>query len=137
MRGGGGRRQPAAFITSSWSDADLAARPDLIHVGGPVLTEGRAVIAVLGEGDPAGLIAEIDRIVAAMRSDGTDRRLLSKPLRWPRPQPTHHTMMTGREFGMDSRKQRRHATGALGRVADGRGRRLPEFTAGQLADARS
>ena len=61
----------AAFVTSSWSDADLAARPDLTRVGGPVLTEARPVIAVLGDGDPAGLIAEIDRIVAAMRSDGT------------------------------------------------------------------
>ena len=61
----------AALVTSHWSDADLAARPDLIRVGGPVLTEARPVIAVLGDGDPAGLIAEIDRIVAAMRSDGT------------------------------------------------------------------
>jgi len=61
----------AAFVTSSWSDADLAARPDLIQLGGPVLTEGRAVIAMLGEADPEGLIPEIDRIVAAMRSDGT------------------------------------------------------------------
>lgn len=61
----------AAFVTSQWSDSDLAARPNLIAVGGPVLTEARPVIAVLGDGDPAGLIAEIDRIVAAMRSDGT------------------------------------------------------------------
>ena len=72
MRGGRCRRAAsAAFVTSQWSDADLAARPDLTRVGGPVLTEARPVIAVLGDGDPAGLIAEIDRVVAAMRSDGT------------------------------------------------------------------
>jgi polar amino acid transport system substrate-binding protein len=62
--------ESAALITSSWSDADLAAQPDLTRVGDPVLTEARPVIAMLGDRDP-GLIAEIDRIVAAMRSDGT------------------------------------------------------------------
>lgn len=61
----------AAFVTSAWTDADLAARPDLAPLGGPVLTEARPVIAVLGDTDPAGLIAEVDRTVAAMRSDGT------------------------------------------------------------------
>lgn len=61
----------AALVTSQWSDADLASRPDLVRVDGAVLTEGRPVIAVTGERDPAGLVAEIDRVVAAMRSDGT------------------------------------------------------------------
>jgi polar amino acid transport system substrate-binding protein len=61
----------AALVTAAWSDADLAARPALKRVGGPIFTEGRPVIAVRGERDPAGLLAEIDRILAAMRSDGT------------------------------------------------------------------
>ena len=61
----------AAFITAGWSDADLGARPALKRVGGPIFTEARPVIAVRGERDPAGLIAEIDRIFAEMRSDGT------------------------------------------------------------------
>ena len=61
----------AALITAGWSDADLAARPTLKRVGGSVLTEARPVIATIGERDPAGLIAEMDRIFAAMRSDGT------------------------------------------------------------------
>jgi polar amino acid transport system substrate-binding protein len=61
----------AALVTAGWSDADLAARPALKRVGGPVFTEARPVIAVNGQRDPAGLIAEIDRILAAMRSDGT------------------------------------------------------------------
>jgi polar amino acid transport system substrate-binding protein len=60
-----------AFITSGWSDADLSARPALKPVGGPIFTEARPVIALNGQRDPAGLIAEIDRILAAMRSDGT------------------------------------------------------------------
>jgi ABC-type amino acid transport substrate-binding protein len=64
-------RGSAAFITSTWSDADLAVRPDLVQVDGPLLTEGRPVIAVRGEVDPSDLIAEIDRIVATARSDGT------------------------------------------------------------------
>ncbi len=61
----------AALVTAGWSDADLAARPALKPVGGSALTEARPVIAALGEGDPAGLIAEIDRTLASMRSDGT------------------------------------------------------------------
>ena len=61
----------AALVTSQWSDADLAARPDLERVAGAVVTEARPVIAVIGGRDPAGLVAEIDRVVAAMRSDGT------------------------------------------------------------------
>lgn len=59
-----------AFITAGWSDADLAARPALRRVGEAILTEARPAIAVRGERDPAGLIDEIDRILAAMRSDG-------------------------------------------------------------------
>jgi ABC-type amino acid transport substrate-binding protein len=60
-----------AFITAGWSEADLAARPALMRVGMPILTEGRQVIAVSGQRDPASLITEIDRILAAMLSDGT------------------------------------------------------------------
>lgn len=59
------------FITAAWSDADLAARPELRAVDGPVVTEARGVIALRGERDPTGLISEIDRVIAAMRSDGT------------------------------------------------------------------
>jgi len=60
----------AAFVTAAWSDADLAARPALKRLGGPIFTEARPVIAVLGERDPSDLIAEIDRIFADMRIDG-------------------------------------------------------------------
>ena len=61
----------AALVTAGWSDADLAARPALTRVGEAIFTEARPIIAVHGEQDPAELIAEIDRILAAMRSDGT------------------------------------------------------------------
>lgn len=61
----------SAFITAGWSDADLAARPALKRVGEAIFTEARPIIAVRGEPDPAELIAEIDRFLAAMRSDGT------------------------------------------------------------------
>jgi polar amino acid transport system substrate-binding protein len=61
----------AALVTAGWSDADLVTRPAFKRVGGPIFTEARPVIAVNGQRDPAGLIAEIDRILAAMRSDGT------------------------------------------------------------------
>jgi ABC-type amino acid transport substrate-binding protein len=61
----------AAFVTATWSNADLAARPALKPVGLPVLVEARAVIALRGERDPAGLIAQIDQVLAAMRNDGT------------------------------------------------------------------
>jgi ABC-type amino acid transport substrate-binding protein len=61
----------SALITAGWSDADLAARPALKRLGGPIFTEARPVIAARGQGDPDGLIAEIDRIFAAMHSDGT------------------------------------------------------------------
>jgi polar amino acid transport system substrate-binding protein len=61
----------AALVTAGWTDADLVTRPALKRVGGPIFTEARPVIAVNGQRDPAGLIAEIDRILAAMRSDGT------------------------------------------------------------------
>ncbi|MEO6208304.1 MAG: transporter substrate-binding domain-containing protein [Candidatus Limnocylindrales bacterium] len=61
----------AALITAGWSDADLAARPALQRVGDAIFVEARPVIALRGEREPAGLIAEIDRILAAMRSDGT------------------------------------------------------------------
>jgi polar amino acid transport system substrate-binding protein len=59
-----------AFITAGWSDTDLAARPTLKRLGSPIVVEARPVIAARGEPDPAGLVAEIDRILAAMRSDG-------------------------------------------------------------------
>ena len=60
-----------AFITAGWSDADLAARPELRAVDGPVVTEARGVIAPRDGRDPAGLMSEIDRVIAAMQSDGT------------------------------------------------------------------
>jgi polar amino acid transport system substrate-binding protein len=59
-----------AFITAGWSDADLAARPALKRLDAPIVVEARPVMAMRGERDPAGLIDEIDRILAAMRSDG-------------------------------------------------------------------
>jgi polar amino acid transport system substrate-binding protein len=61
----------SALITAGWSDADLTARPALKRVGGPIFTEARSVIAERGQGDPDGLIAEIDRILVTMRTDGT------------------------------------------------------------------
>jgi polar amino acid transport system substrate-binding protein len=61
----------AALVTAGWSDADLVTRPALKRVGGPIFTEARPVITVSGQRDPASLIAEIDRILAAMRGDGT------------------------------------------------------------------
>lgn len=61
----------AALITSGWSEADIATRPTLRRVGGPVLTEARPVVATRGERDPTSLIAEVDRILAAMHNDGT------------------------------------------------------------------
>jgi len=61
----------AAFVSAAWSDADLLARPALKRLGVPVFTEARPVIASGDEGDPTALIAEIDRILAAMRSDGS------------------------------------------------------------------
>lgn len=61
----------SAFITAGWSDADLATRPALKRAGEAIFTEARPIIAVHGEQDSAELIAEIDRILAAMRSDGT------------------------------------------------------------------
>jgi len=61
----------SAFVTAGWSDADIAARPTLVWVGGPVLTEARPVIAVPGVHDPTGLIARLDEVLAAMRADGT------------------------------------------------------------------
>jgi polar amino acid transport system substrate-binding protein len=61
----------AALITAGWSDADLAARPVLQRVGDAIFTEARPIMALRGEREPAGLVAEIDRILAAMRSDGT------------------------------------------------------------------
>jgi len=61
----------AALVTSGWSDADLATRPSLKRVGGPVLTEARAGIAIRGERDPTSLVADVDRILAAIRADGT------------------------------------------------------------------
>jgi ABC-type amino acid transport substrate-binding protein len=61
----------AAFLTDAWTSVDLAARPALRPLGGPVVTEARPFIAQRGPHDPATLIAEINRVLAEMRSDGT------------------------------------------------------------------
>lgn len=61
----------SALVTAGWSAPDLASRPALRQVGGAVLTEARTVIAVRGASDPTALIAEVDRILTAMRQDGT------------------------------------------------------------------
>ena len=60
-----------AFITAGWSDADLAARPVLKAVDGPVVTEARGVIAPHDGRDPTALMSQIDQVIAAMQSDGT------------------------------------------------------------------
>ena len=60
-----------ALVTATSSDADLATRPSLRPIDGPVLTEGRPVIARDGGRDPASLIAEIDSMLETMRDDGT------------------------------------------------------------------
>ena len=64
-----------AFVTAGWGDTDLAARPTLVRVGGPVFTEARPIIAIRGDRDPTDLVSTLDQLLAAMRADGTLTRL--------------------------------------------------------------
>lgn len=60
-----------AMVTASLSDADLTVRGGVRSLGSPALTEQRSVLARSGATDPARLLAEIDRTMLAMRTDGT------------------------------------------------------------------
>jgi ABC-type amino acid transport substrate-binding protein len=59
-----------ALVTTTLHPADLAARP-VRTLGGPVLTEPRSILAQRAGTDAAGLIAEVDRVLSGMRSDGS------------------------------------------------------------------
>ncbi len=60
-----------AMVTSTFSDSDLAARPALRTVGGPLFIEPRTIVASREGPDPSALLSAIDDALGAMRSDGT------------------------------------------------------------------
>jgi polar amino acid transport system substrate-binding protein len=60
-----------AVVTAALSDSDLAARPSLRTVGGPILVEPRAIVAARTGLDPSALLSVVDNALGAMRSDGT------------------------------------------------------------------
>ena len=60
-----------AMVTSTYSDSDLAARPTLRTVGGPLFIEPRTMVASREGPDPSALVAAIDDALGAMRSDAT------------------------------------------------------------------
>ena len=60
-----------ALVTSTLSDSDLAARPTLRTVGGPLFIEPRTMVAARAGLDPSALLSTIDDALGAMRSDGT------------------------------------------------------------------
>ena len=60
-----------AAVSSTLSPTDLAARPSLRTLDGPVLTEARAIVAARNGPDPTDLLSEIDRVLGEMRRDGT------------------------------------------------------------------
>ncbi len=64
-----------AMVTAAWSPADLAARPKLRSIGGPVYLEPRSVIASRGGKDPTALLLAIDQALGTLRADGTLRQL--------------------------------------------------------------
>ena len=66
-----------AAITATLSPADFAARPSIRQLGEPVFLEERRVVSPRGSGS-AELIAEVDRLLLEMRSDGTIRELSSR-----------------------------------------------------------
>ena len=59
-----------ALVTTTFNPADLAVRPVRI-LGDAVLTDPRSILAQRAGIDPTGLIAEVDRVLAEMRSDGS------------------------------------------------------------------
>jgi ABC-type amino acid transport substrate-binding protein len=59
-----------AIVTSTLTEADLASRPSLGRVGTAVLTEPRTIVAARNGPDPTGLLAEVDRVLVGMRTDG-------------------------------------------------------------------
>lgn len=60
-----------AMVTSTYSDSDLAARPSLRTVGGPLFIEPRTIVADRKGPDPSALLSAIDDALGAMRSDAT------------------------------------------------------------------
>ncbi len=60
-----------AMVTSTLSDSDLAARPTLRTVGGPLFVEPRTIVASREGPDPSALLSAIDAALGAMRSDGS------------------------------------------------------------------
>jgi polar amino acid transport system substrate-binding protein len=60
-----------AMVTSTYSDSDLAARPTLRTVGGPLFIEPRTMVASREGPDPSALLSAIDDALGAMRSDAT------------------------------------------------------------------
>ena len=60
-----------ALVTSTLSDSDLAARPTLRTVGGPLYVEPRTMVAARAGLDPSALLTAIDDALGAMRSDGS------------------------------------------------------------------
>ena len=67
----------SAAITATLSPADFAARPAIRQLGEPVFLEERRVVSPSGSGSAA-LIAEVDRLLLEMRSDGTIAELSSR-----------------------------------------------------------
>jgi len=67
----------SATITATLSPADFAARPSIRQLGEPVFLEQRRVVSAGGSGSAA-LIAEVDRLLLDMRSDGTIGELSSR-----------------------------------------------------------
>jgi len=67
----------SAAITATLSPADFAARPSIRQLGEPVFLEQRRVVSAGGSGSAA-LIAEVDRLLLDMRSDGTIGELSSR-----------------------------------------------------------
>lgn len=66
-----------AFVSARLSDAELDVRDDLRVIGGPPHEPRAALVAGAAAGTPraAELLAEIERALVAMRSDGTLARL--------------------------------------------------------------
>jgi ABC-type amino acid transport substrate-binding protein len=60
-----------ALVTAALSPADLAVRPSLRMVGGPIVLEPRTIVAERNGADPTSLLREVDDALSEMRTDGT------------------------------------------------------------------